>query len=340
MTLLDIEGLTRAFAGRPVLQSLDLAVAPGEIAVLVGASGSGKTTLLRIVAGLERAGTGTVRLRGAVIDGPARTPVQPQRRGLGMVFQEHALWPHLTAAENIELAVPRGAGDPARIARTLLDDVALPDMADRRPATLSGGQQQRVALARALATGSDLVLLDEPLSSLDEAVRDRLRPLIRDRLRSAGRAALLVSHDRIDAWRMADRLLVLEAGRLSQAGRPEDLYTAPATLTVARYMGAEGYLPVRGAGAEVELDGCGHRLAARTALTPDQPGIAVAHPAGITIAPIGGIPAARLDTMFEAGRWRTRWRIGEGELLGPPRCATPRLRDADHRRGRAVRLPV
>ena len=327
MTLLDIEGLTRAFAGRPVLQSLNLAIAPGEIAVLVGASGSGKTTLLRIVAGLERAETGTVRLRGTVVDGPARTPVPPQRRGLGMVFQEHALWPHLTAAENIQLAVPRGSGDPARIARALLDDVALPGMADRRPATLSGGQQQRVALARALATGSDLVLLDEPLSSLDETVRDRLRPLIRDRLRSAGRAALLVSHDRIDAWRMADRLLVLEAGTLSQAGRPEALYAAPATLTVARYMGAEGYLPVRGAGPEVELTGCGHRLAARTMLLTGQPGIAVAHPSGIALAPTGGVSATRLDTMFEAGRWRTRWRIGEGELLGlhdgpPPASAT------------------
>ena len=326
MNVLETEGLTLAFGGRTVLRSLDLAIAPGEIAVLVGASGSGKTTLLRIVAGLERAQAGTVRLRGTVVDGPASKPVPPEQRGLGMVFQEHALWPHLTAAENIELAVPRRSGDPVQIARTLLDDVGLPGLAGRHPATLSGGQQQRVALARALATGSDLVLLDEPLSSLDEAVRDRLRPLIRDRLRSAGRAALLVSHDRLDAWRMADRLLVLEAGTLSQAGRPEDLYAAPATLTVARYMGAEGYLPVRGAGPDAVLTGCGHRLPARTALSPGQPGIAVAHPAGISLAP-GGMPATQLDTMFEAGRWRTRWRIGTGELLGlhaapPPAAAT------------------
>lgn len=325
MNVLDIEGLTRAFAGRTVLQSLDLSIALGEIAVLVGASGSGKTTLLRIVAGLERAQSGTVRLGGTVVDSPGRKPVPPERRGLGMVFQEHALWPHLTAAENIQLAVPRRAGDPARIARALLEDVGLPEMAGRLPAMLSGGQQQRIALARALATGSDLVLLDEPLSSLDEAVRDRLRPLIRDRLRRAGRAALLVSHDRVDAWRMADRLLVLEAGTLSQAGHPADLYASPATLTVARYIGAEGYLPVRGAGLGVVLTGCGHRLAAGTALQPDQPGIAVAHPVGIGLGPPGGIPATRLDTMFEAGRWRTRWQIGSGELTGLHEAPPPAI---------------
>lgn len=326
MNVLEIEGLTRSFGAHTVLHGLDLSIAPGEIAVLVGASGSGKTTILRIVAGLERAQAGSVRLRGTVVDGPARKPVPPERRGLGMVFQEHALWPHLTVSENIELAVPRTAGDPARIARTLLDEVALPGLADSYPATLSGGQQQRVALARALATGSDLVLLDEPLSSLDETVRDRLRPLIRDRLRSAGRAALLVSHDRIDAWRMADRLLVLEAGTLSQAGRPEQLYAAPATLTVARYMGGAGHLPVQGAGPGGVLTGCGYRLAACSMLQAGQPGLAVAHPAGIRLAS-AGISATRIDTMFEAGRWRTRWNVGGGELLGlhdapPPVTAT------------------
>ena len=149
--------------------------------------------------------------------------------------------------------------------------------------------------------------------------------MIRDRLRSAGRAALLVSHDRIDVWRMADRLLVLEAGTLSQTGRPEDLYAAPATLTVARYMGAAGYLPVQGGGPDFVLTGCGRHLAARTGLSPDQPGIAVAHPTGIGLIPTGGIPATRLDTMFEAGHWRTRWRIGDGELLSLHDAPPPAL---------------
>ncbi len=322
MNVLELEAVGRCFGIQPVLRSLDLSIAAGEIAVLVGASGSGKTTLLRIVAGLERAQTGTVRLRGSVVDGPARRFVPPERRGLGMVFQEHALWPHLTAAENVALAVPQGARDPAGIARALLDDVALSGLADRRPATLSGGQQQRVALARALATGSDLVLLDEPLSSLDDAVRDRLRPLIRDRLRCAGRAALLVSHDRTDAWRMADRLLVLEAGTLSQAGPPEQLYAAPATMAVARTMGAEGYLPVRGDGRGAVRTNDGHRLVARSTLADGQPGMALAHPAGIGLAATG-TPAIKLDTMFEAGWWRTRWRIGDGELVGRHHAPPP-----------------
>ena len=115
MTLLDLKGVERCFGGQSILRSLDLSIAAGEIAVLVGASGSGKTTLLRIVAGLERAQAGTVRLRGTVVDGPAHRFVPPERRGLGMVFQEHALWPHLTAAENVALAVPRRAGNPAGI---------------------------------------------------------------------------------------------------------------------------------------------------------------------------------------------------------------------------------
>ena len=317
MTVLQIEGLTRSFGDRVVLRGLDLVVAPGEIAVLVGASGSGKTTLLRIVAGLEQADGGRVRLRGLVVDAPpSRRTVPPERRGLGMVFQEHALWPHLTAWENVALALPRGGRAPERAARDLLEAVELGMLADRRPATLSGGQQQRVALARALATGSDLLLLDEPLSSLDETVRDRLRPLIRDRLRDAGRAALLVSHDRVDAWRMADRLLVLEDGALAQAGPPQALYTAPATLTVARYMGAEGCLPVRGDGAGQVRVAVGTCLAARSMLPLGAAGIAVAHPDGVRLAVSGGVAAVRRDVVFEAGQWRTRWQVGDGELLG------------------------
>lgn len=318
MTVLQVERLVRGFGGRPVLRGIDLSVAAGEIAVLVGASGSGKTTLLRIIAGLERADGGCVRLRGQVVEAPPKhRPVPPERRGLGMVFQEHALWPHLTAQENVALALAKRGAAPERAALELLEAVELDALADRRPATLSGGQQQRVALARALATGSDLVLLDEPLSSLDETVRDRLRPLIRDRLRGTGRAALMVSHDRVDAWRVADRLLVLEDGVLAQAGPPQALYAAPASLTVARYMGAEGALPVQGAGpGRVQACG-GQNLAARSALAPGAAGIAVAHPDGVRLGIPGGMAAVLQDAMFEAGHWRTRWRVGDGgELLG------------------------
>jgi len=324
VTVLQLEALSRSYGGRPVLRGLNAAVRRGEIAVLVGGSGSGKTTLLRIIAGLEAAEAGCVRLRGAVVDGPGRRPVPPERRGLGMVFQEHALWPHLNVRENVMIAAPPGGAPPGLAAMALLDAVELAHLADRRPATLSGGQQQRVALARALATGSDLLLLDEPLSSLDEMVRDRLRPLVRDMLRRDGRAALFVSHDRLDAWRVADRILVLENGALSQADTPQTLYAAPATASVARYMGAGGRLTVQGDGPGQVRTGGGQRLAAVCAgLAPGMAGVAVAHPDGVQITTEEGVPAMRLDCVFEAGQWRTRWQVGDGELLGLHRDPPP-----------------
>ncbi len=318
--VLRLEALHRSYAGRAVLRGVDLTVRRGEIAVLVGGSGSGKTTLLRIAAGLERAETGRVRLRGVDVDGPsARRFVPPERRGLGMVFQEHALWPHLTARENVAVALPPGTARPGAAAGALLDAVELAGLADRRPGTLSGGQQQRVALARALATGSDLLLLDEPLSSLDGTVRDRLRPLIRDMLRRDGRAALFVSHDRLDAWRLADRILVLEHGALSQSDTPRAMYSSPATATAARTMGAEGRLQVRGApdGHVVAAGRC--RVPATCiGLAADAAGIALAHPDGVHISRDHGLPAIRRDCVFEAGLWRTRWQVGcpGDELLG------------------------
>ena len=327
MALLEIDGLRRSYSGHGVLHGLDLVLHPGEIAVLVGGSGSGKTTLLRIVAGLERAEAGRVRLRGIDVDGPmARRFVPPERRGLGMVFQDHALWPHLTVRENVALALPPGRRRSCRDPDALLDAVEMGGFATRRPGTLSGGQQQRVALARALATGSDLVLLDEPLSSLDGMVRDRLRPLIRDVLHRDGRAALLVSHDQLDAWRIADRMLVLEEGRLSQAGTPQALYAAPRTETAARFMGAEGRLSVLGGrpGTVLLADGTELRLSG-PGLVQGETGIALAHPGGVSIASEHGLPATRLDSAFEAGLWRTRWRIGAGgdEILGLHTVAPP-----------------
>lgn len=324
MTVLQLEALSRSYGGRPVLRGLNAAVRRGEIAVLMGGSGSGKTTLLRITAGLEAAEAGCVRLRGVVVDGPGRRPVPPERRGLGMVFQEHALWPHLSVRENVMIAAPPGGAPPGPAAMALLDAVELAHLADRRPATLSGGQQQRVALARALATGSDLLLLDEPLSSLDEMVRDRLRPLVRDMLRREGRAALFVSHDRLDAWRVADRILVLEDGALSQADAPQTLYAAPATASVARYMGAGGRLRVQGDGPRQVRTCGGQRLAAVCAgLASGMAGFAVAHPDGVQVTTEEGLPATRLDCVFEAGQWRTRWQVGGGELLGLHRTPPP-----------------
>jgi iron(III) transport system ATP-binding protein len=301
-----------------VLRGVTLAVRRGEVAVLVGASGSGKTTLLRVAAGLERVESGQVRLRGVDVDGAAaRRFVPPERRGLGMVFQEHTLWPHLGAGENVALALPVGVGGRAATAAALLDAVGLAGLAARRPHTLSGGQQQRVALARALATGSDLLLFDEPLSSLDAPTRDHLRTLIGDLARREGRSVLFVSHDRVDAWRLADRILVLEDGRISQQGTPQALHRAPATARVARYLGAEGHLAVRKVGDGLVATRCGHRLRAVCAgLAEGADGMAMAHPERVGLADSDGLPARQISSMFEAGRWRTRWQVGEhGEEL-------------------------
>lgn len=324
--VLRLEGLHRSYAGRTVLRGVDLTVRRGEIAVLVGASGSGKTTLLRIAAGLERTEAGRVRLRGVDVDGSsARRFVPPERRGLGMVFQEHALWPHLTAQDNVAIALPPGTARRGAAATALLDAVELAGLADHCPGMLSGGQQQRVALARALATGSDLLLLDEPLSSLDGMVRDRLRPLIRDMLRRDGRAALFVSHDRLDAWRLADRILVLEHGVLSQSDTPRAMYSSPATAAAARCMGAEGRLRVRGAQPGHVVIAGQHRVPATCiGLAEGMAGIALAHPDGLCISD-HGLPAIRRDCVFEAGLWRTRWQVGclGDELLGLHRAPPP-----------------
>lgn len=316
--VLELAAVHQRRGGIAVLRGATLSVRRGEVAVLVGASGSGKTTLLRVAAGLERVESGRVRLRGVDVDGAAaRRFVPPERRGLGMVFQEHALWPHLGAGENVALALPADVGGRAAAAAALLDAVGLAGLAARRPHALSGGQQQRVALARALATGSDLLLFDEPLSSLDAQTRDQLRTLIGDLARREGRSVLFVSHDRVDAWRLADRILVLEDGRISQEGTPRALHAAPATAAVARYLGAEGHLAVRGAGDGLVATRDGHRLRAVCAgLAEGTDGVAMAHPEGVGLADSGGLPARQIGSMFEAGRWRTRWQVGgQGEEL-------------------------
>jgi iron(III) transport system ATP-binding protein len=320
--VLRMRGVSREF-GRPVLREVDLSVHTGEIAVLVGGSGSGKTTLLRIAAGLERVGAGQVELRGQLVDDGRRAFVPSERRRVGMVFQEHALWSHLTVHDNISLALPRG--EPASRTEELLEAVELGGFGKRPPATLSGGQQQRVALARALATRSDLLLLDEPLSSLDAPVRERLRPLIRDMVRKEGRSALFVSHDRLDAWHLADRILVLEEGRLVQDDLPVRLHAVPATENVARIMGAAGNLAVLGLGPGRVAAGADVLQTVHSTLAPGQPAIALAHPAAVRIE-ADGLAARRIDLVFEAGWWRTRWQTGVGELVGlyptpPPETA-------------------
>ncbi len=316
--VLALEALRHGYGTLDVLRGVSLRLDRGEVVVLVGSSGSGKTTLLRLVAGLERPRAGRILLRGVTVaDSGSGGFVVAERRGLGMVFQEAALWPQLRVRENVALAMANAGGRPEAVER-LLEEVGLEGLGARRPDTLSGGQKQRVALARGLATGTDLLLLDEPLSALDEPVRAQLRPLIRDAVRRRNGSALMVSHDRLDAWHLADRIVVLEHGLIEQVGTPEALYTAPATETVARYMGAAGAVPVHGSGGGTVLLGDGEQLAlAGVALGNGASGILLAYPEAVRMVE-RGLAAELVDRTFEGGQWRARWRLvtGKGQLEG------------------------
>lgn len=230
-------GITRHFGPVRAVDGIDLEVPAGSFTSLLGPSGCGKTTLLRIIAGLERPDTGTVEVAGRVVDGPG-VHVTPEQRGVGMVFQAHALFPHLDVGRNVAF----GLRDLDRTAREhrvaeVLELVGLFGLDRRMPSELSGGQQQRVALARALAPRPSLLLLDEPFSSLDAALRASVREEVRSILSDAGQTALLVTHDQEEALSITDRVAVMFDGRLHQLADPETLYREPATREVAAFVG-------------------------------------------------------------------------------------------------------
>lgn len=239
---LRIEGLTRRYGDRAVVDGVSLEVAPGELLALVGPSGCGKSTLLRMVAGLERADAGRVELAGRDV-----SALPAERRRIGLVFQDHALFGHLRVAQNVAFGL-RGLArrDRARRVDELLELVRLAHVARRYPHELSGGEQQRIALARALAPRPEIVLLDEPFASLDELLRDEVRRDVTDALAAQGTAAVLVTHDRDEALALGHRVAVLRDGRLLQCGRPEVVYEQPVDRFVAGFLAATSFLPLDG----------------------------------------------------------------------------------------------
>ncbi|MBN2690663.1 MAG: ABC transporter ATP-binding protein [Burkholderiaceae bacterium] len=246
MTLLHIDSARKRFGSTTALHNVSLQLQEGEILCLLGPSGSGKTTLLRLVAGLERLDGGSMRLGPTVVDAAGGAFLPPEQRQLGMVFQDYALWPHLSALDNVALPLHRLGRDKSREqARAMLADVGLADLAARHPHALSGGQQQRVALARALAVRPRLLLCDEPLSNLDAGLREELRDLIGSVVREHGISALYITHDHGEALALADRVGVMAQGRLLQLSSPRELLRQPATDFVARFTGAQGPWPVR-----------------------------------------------------------------------------------------------
>ncbi|MER5459534.1 ABC transporter ATP-binding protein [Streptomyces sp. NPDC002668] len=239
----EFRGLRRAFGATVALDGLDLTVEPGELIALLGPSGCGKTTALRVVAGFEQPDAGEV-----LVDGEDITRVPANRRDAGMVFQSYSLFPNLSARDNVAFGLRvrkmPTAGRDARAAE-LLALVGLPEHGDRYPHQMSGGQQQRVALARALALEPRVLLLDEPLSALDAKVRLSLREEIRRLQLSLGITTIFVTHDQEEALSMADRVAVLNAGKLEQCAAPAELYERPATPFVAEFVGTMNRLPGR-----------------------------------------------------------------------------------------------
>jgi len=245
---LAFERIGRDFDGLAALDDVTLSVKAGEVLCLLGPSGCGKTTLLRIAAGIERQSVGRVLIDGVEVAGPARF-LPPEQRRVGLVFQDYALFPHLTNIENVRFGLAgRPAAEAAQAALAALEAVGLARYADAYPHALSGGEQQRVALARAIVPGPHVLLMDEPFSGLDSRLRDRVRDETVDFLRAGRATAVIVTHDPEEAMRIGDRIALLRAGRLVQLDTPETLYRRPADLAAARFFSEINEIPGVAAG--------------------------------------------------------------------------------------------
>jgi iron(III) transport system ATP-binding protein len=260
--MIRVEGVSKRFGAVRAVDGADLEVARGEFVALLGPSGCGKTTFLRLVAGFEVPDEGAVYIAGESVAGPSWRP--PERRRVGMVFQDYALFPHLSVADNVGYGLRR-RGRGARVAEAL-ELVGLAGLGARFPHELSGGQQQRVALARALAPEPAVVLLDEPWSNIDPLLRGTMRDDLAAILRRAGVTVVLVTHDREEAFSVADRIALMRAGRIVQAGTAEDVYFAPVSRWAAEFVGAANLVPGRAENGLVDT------LLGRFRAPADEPG--------------------------------------------------------------------
>jgi iron(III) transport system ATP-binding protein len=248
-SMIRLDGVRKRFGDVAAVDDASLCVARGEVVALLGPSGCGKTTLLRLIAGFERPDAGSVTVDGRLAAAP-HAWIPPEARRVGMVFQDYALFPHLTVAANIGFGLPRRER-PRRVPE-LLEIVGLDGLGHRYPHELSGGQQQRVALARALAPAPELVLLDEPWSNVDPFLRETLRAEVAEIIRPLGVTVLLVTHDREEAFSLADRIALMRDGKVVQEGTPEQLYFAPASRWAAEFVGAANVLSGRVVDGRVE----------------------------------------------------------------------------------------
>ena len=241
---LELRGVASRYGATQVLTDIDLSIAKGEFVALLGSSGCGKTTLLRLIAGFIGPSAGEVKVRHRDV-----THLPPDKRGMALVFQSYALWPHMTVAQNIGYGLKlKGVArqDIATRVAAMQSLLGLDGLEARKPQALSGGQRQRVALGRALAIDPEILLLDEPLSNLDARIRLTVRHELRALQKRLGITAIHVTHDREEAMVMADRIVILNAGKIAQQGTPEDVYNRPASAFVAAFMGAENVVFLNG----------------------------------------------------------------------------------------------
>ena len=261
MATLALENLTKRYADVVSVDAIGLAIEHGEFVCLLGPSGCGKTTTLRMIAGFLEPDAGAIRVNGATISAPGAV-IPPERRNMSMIFQSYAVWPHMTVRQNVGYALKMkrmAAAEMQTRIDLLLAATQLTAQAERYPSELSGGQQQRVALARALAPKPDILLLDEPLSNLDANLRGDMRFEIRRLHDEFQYTSIYVTHDQIEAMTMADRIVVMNAGRIEQIGTPADVYEQPNSEFVARFIGGSNVVKVMHVGGS-RVDLAGHVL--------------------------------------------------------------------------------
>jgi iron(III) transport system ATP-binding protein len=300
------------------VEDLSLTVARGEIVALVGPSGCGKTTTLRLVAGFERPTSGAIHIAGTLVANAQGAFVPPERRQVGVVFQDFALFPHLTVAANVGFGL---VASPERLPRVrqMLDLVGLADVADRYPHQLSGGQQQRVAVARALAPAPALLLFDEPFSNLDADLREQVRAVVHTALRATATTALFVTHDQEEALELGDRVGVMARGRIEQIGAPDEVYHQPVNRFVAEFLGTAAFLPgvVTADGIDTEL---GPVPACPTAIEVGARVDVLVRPDDVTITPATAAGAILVDRVFRGAEVRYTVQLPSGLRLP---CSQP-----------------
>jgi iron(III) transport system ATP-binding protein len=290
---LAVAGVRAGHGATEVLRGVDLVARRGELVAVLGGSGSGKTTLLRCIAGFHPVDAGEIRIDGRPVAGPG-AEVPPERRRVGLVPQDGALFGHLTVAGNVGYGLDRAGRRSGRVAEVLAL-VGLSDLADRHPAQLSGGQQQRVALARALAPAPALVLLDEPFTALDAGLRGEVRAQVRAALRAAGATAVLVTHDQQEALGEADVVAVLDGGRIAQAAPPRTVYAEPVDPVVGAFVGEAVVLPATARAGRVETV---LGVLPVPGAPPDGRGRVLVRPEQLRLAPAPPGPARVVDVVF------------------------------------------